>query len=101
MCGRITKRGFRQGTVKGPVRPEAPTGRGMFTLNSRDLRMWFSMISRVIKDDFIPESDAQVASGFASLPNPVAFETEEQTLEMLHEREQNERDVLEALDEYK
>ena len=44
-----------------------------------------------IKDDFIPEGDGQVASGSASLPNPVALETEEQRLE----REQNERDVLE------
>jgi len=33
----------------------------------------------------------------ASLPDPVALETEEQTLE----REQNDRDVLEALGEYK
>ena len=54
-----------------------------------------------IKDDFIPEGDAQVESGFASLPNPVALETEEQSLEMFHEREQNERDVLEPLGEYK
>ena len=50
-----------------------------------------------IKDDFISEGDCQVPSGFASLPDPVALETEEQTLE----REQNERDVLEALGEYK
>jgi hypothetical protein len=45
-----------------------------------------------IKDDFIPEGHGQVASGAASLPDPVALETEEQT----PEREQNERDVLEA-----
>ena len=50
-----------------------------------------------IKDDFIPEGDGQVASGSASLPDPVALQTEEHTLE----REQNERDVLEALGEYK
>jgi len=50
-----------------------------------------------IKDDFISEGDGQVASGSASLPDPVALETAEQTLE----REQNERDVLEALGEYK
>ncbi len=51
-----------------------------------------------IKDDFIPEGDGQVASGSASLPDPVVLETEEQMLE----REQNERDVLsDALDEYK
>jgi hypothetical protein len=50
-----------------------------------------------IKDDFIPEGDGQVASGSASIPNPVALETEEQKLE----REQNEHDVLEALGEYK
>ena len=43
-----------------------------------------------------PEGGGQVASGSASLPDPVAFETEEHTLE----REQNERDVLEALGAY-
>jgi hypothetical protein len=53
-----------------------------------------------IKDDFIPEGDGQVASGFASLSDlsdPVALETEEQTLEI----EQNERDVLEPLGDCK
>jgi len=34
-----------------------------------------------IKKDFIPEGHGQVASGSASLPDPVALETEEQTLE--------------------
>ena len=46
-----------------------------------------------IKDDFIPESDGQIATCSASLPDPVGLETEEQVLI----REQNERDVLEAL----
>jgi len=55
--------------------------------------MWFSMI----KDDCIPEGDGQVASCSASLPDPVALDTKEQTLE----RKQNECDVLEALGEYK
>jgi hypothetical protein len=50
-----------------------------------------------IKDDFYPEGDGQVASGSASIPDSVALETEEQRLE----REQNERDVLEALGDYK
>ena len=50
-----------------------------------------------IKDDFIQEGDGQVASGNASLPDPVALETEKQMLE----REQNVRDVLEALGDYK
>jgi hypothetical protein len=50
-----------------------------------------------IKDDFIPEGDGQVVSGSASLPDPVVLETKDLTLE----REQDERDVLEALDEYK
>ncbi len=50
-----------------------------------------------IKDDFIPEGDGQVASGSASLPDLVVFETEGQKLQ----REQNECDVLDALDEYK
>ncbi len=48
-----------------------------------------------IQDDFIPEGDGQVLH--PSLPDPVALETEEQILK----REQNERDVLEALGEYK
>ena len=53
----------------------------------------------VIKDGFIPEGDSQVASGSVSLPeaDPVALETEEQRLE----REHNERDVFEALGDYK
>ena len=34
-----------------------------------------------IQDDFIPDGDGQVSSGSASLPDPVALETEEQTLE--------------------
>ena len=46
-----------------------------------------------IKGDFIPEGDGQVAPGSASIPDPVSLETDEQTLQ----REQNERDVLEAL----
>jgi hypothetical protein len=50
-----------------------------------------------IKDDFIQEDDGQVASGAASLPDPVALETQEQRLES----EQNERDVLEELVDYK
>ena len=50
-----------------------------------------------IKNDFIQEGDGQVASGSASLPDPVSLETEEQRLE----REQNEHDVLEALGDYK
>lgn len=38
----------------------------MFTLNSRDLRMWFSIISsRMVS---VQERDGQVASGSASLP---------------------------------
>ena len=50
-----------------------------------------------IKDDCIPEGDGQIASGSASLPHFLVLETEDQILE----REQNERDVLEALGEYK
>ncbi len=49
-----------------------------------------------LKDDFIPEADAQVVSGSASIPDPVVVETEEQMLE----REQNERDVPDTLVEY-
>ena len=32
------------------------------------------------KDDFIPAGDGQVPAGSASLPDPVALETEEKTL---------------------
>ena len=39
------------------------------------------------KDAFIPEGHGQFTSGSASLPDPVALETEEETLE----REQNRR----------
>jgi len=46
-----------------------------------------------IKDDFILEGDGQVALGSASIPDPVALETEEQRLE----RAQNECEVVEAL----
>ena len=46
-----------------------------------------------IKDDCIPEGDGQVASGSASIPDPVVLETEERMLE----RQQNEHDVLDAL----
>ena len=66
------------------------------TLNSRDLRMWSSChFNDFIKDDFIPEGDGQVASGSAFLPEPLVLETEEHMLE----REQNERDFLDALGE--
>jgi hypothetical protein len=47
--------------------------------------------------DFISEADSQIVSGSGSLPDPVVLETEEQMLE----RERNERDVLDALGEYK
>ena len=50
-----------------------------------------------IKDDFIQVGHGQVASGSASLPDPVDLETEEERLE----RGQNEHDVLEeALGDY-
>jgi hypothetical protein len=38
------------------------------------------VFNEFIKNDFIPEGDRQVASGAASLPDPVALETEEQSL---------------------
>jgi len=51
----------------------------MFTLNSRDLRMWSSMISsRMIS---FQKVNGQVASVSVSLPDPVVLETEEQMLE--------------------
>jgi hypothetical protein len=39
------------------------------------------MMNDFIKNDLIPEDDGQVASGSVSLPDPVVFETVEQTLE--------------------
>ena len=48
-------------------------------------------------DNHFPEGDDEVASGSASLSDPVVMETEDQILE----REQNGLDVLEALGEYK
>ena len=52
-----------------------------FTLNSRDSRMWFSIISSSQGSLFliqvISEGDGQVASGSVSLPDPVVLETEE------------------------
>ena len=68
----------------------------MFTLNSQDLDDVVFNDSSFIKDDFIPEGDGQVASGSEFLPDPVDLETDEQMLE----REQDERDVLDTLDEY-
>jgi hypothetical protein len=38
------------------------------------------VVNDFIKDDFIPEGGGQVASGSASIPDPVALETEEQML---------------------
>ncbi len=50
-----------------------------------------------IQDDFIVEGDGKVTSGSESLPDPVPLETEDQRLD----REENERDVLEGLGDYK
>ena len=74
------------------MRPEAPTRQTRnvyFQLSGLE----DAVFNDFIKDDFIPEGDGQVASGSASLPDAVALETEEQTLE----REQDERHVLDAL----
>ena len=38
-------------------------------------------VKQNIKDDFIQRGDGQVTTGSASLPHPVALETEEQMLE--------------------
>ena len=51
----------------------------------------------MISSNFIREGDSQVESGSESLPDPVVLETEDEILE----REQNERDVFDALGEYK
>jgi hypothetical protein len=65
----------------------------MFTLNSRDLRMWFSIISsRMISFQKVMVKSRQVLYPRV-VPDPVALETEEQT----PQTEQNEHDVLEAL----
>jgi hypothetical protein len=73
----ITIDGCRQGAVKGPVRPEAPTRRGMFTLNSRDLRTWFSMISSTMMSfQKVMVKSCQVLHPCLS-PDPVALKTKE------------------------
>ena len=59
--------------------------------------MVFNNFSKDELNQLISKGDGQVTSGFASLPDPVALETEEHTLQI----DQNERDVLEALGEYK
>ena len=84
---------------KGTVLEEAPTQRKMSTLNSRDSRMRFSMISsRIIAfQTEVMVKSRLVLHGSASLAAPVVLETEEQMLE----RQQNELDVLEALGEHK
>ena len=85
-------------TVKGQSRTRTPR-------SAHATRNVYSQLSGLedvvfndfIKDDFIPEGDGQVASGSEFLPDPVDLETDEQMLE----REQNERDVLDALGQYK
>jgi len=84
----------KEGTVKGQSRARAPRSDNA----TRNVYSQLSGLEDVgfndfIKDHFIPEGQGQVESGFASLPDNVALETEEQTLE----REKNEPDVLEAL----
>jgi hypothetical protein len=37
--------------------------------------MWSSILKYFIKDNLIPEADAQVVSSSASLPDPVVAET--------------------------
>jgi len=68
-----------------PIDAQDSWARVMFTLNSRDLRMWSSMISLRIMS--LQEVMVKSVSGSASLSGPVVLETEEQMLE----REQNER----------
>ncbi len=51
----------------------------------------------LINDDLIPDGYGQVMSGSSSLAHTVALKTEEQALE----REQNERQVLDSVGDYK
>ena len=95
MCGRIT-------TTRVPSRDSQ---RDRASRSDHTTRIVYSQLSGLedvvfndfIKDDCIPEGDDQVASGSASLLDPVVLETEEQMLD----RKQNERAILEALGEYK
>jgi hypothetical protein len=82
----------RQGAVKGPVRPEAPT-RQTRNVYFQLLGLEDVVCNDFITYEFIPDGDGQVLSGSASLPDPVVLETEDQTLK----REQHECDVLETV----
>ncbi len=105
MCGRITRNGCSQG-ARAPR--SAHVTRNVYCQLSELEDVVFNDF---IRDDFIPEGDAQIAWGSASLPDPVALETEERRGEAplsLSPRLQghsdtrkrkNERDVLEALGE--
>ena len=63
------------------------------TLNSRELRMWSSMISsRIISFQKVMVKSSQVLHPRGRFPDPTVLDTEEQMLD----REQNERDVLDG-----
>ena len=89
-------------TRSGPSRSSAGVTRPIRSAQSRGNVCVYSQLSGLedvvfndfIKDDFIPEGDGQVTSGSASLPDTVAWETDDQRLT----REQNEG---EALGDYK
>ena len=91
----LQEEGAVKGQARGPCAQKCPCDDECLLSELSGLQDVF--FNDFIKDDFIPGGHAQVASDSASLPDPVALETEEQTLKS----EQNECDILEALGEYK
>ena len=99
---------YSQGAVpQGPVRPAAPTRRGMFThCDSRDsergcltLGTQREDVNDFIKHDCILEGDGQVLSGSASIPRLTlsSWRQRSRLLDRISSKDPNERDVLETL----
>jgi hypothetical protein len=84
MRGRITRRGLPSRSTAG-VTKGCRSVQATSNVHSQLSGLEDVVFNDCIKDDFTPECDSQVASGSASLPDPLFLGTEEQMLE----REQN------------